>query len=58
MDLTVDTDRSGSITADELQRALVNGNWSSKLCRYLSFFSLNSCQGEIADFDLDTVKML
>lgn len=26
--VTVDEDRSGQITATELQRALVNGNWS------------------------------
>jgi Ca2+-binding EF-hand superfamily protein len=26
---SVDKDRSGSITADELQRALINGDWSS-----------------------------
>lgn len=26
--ITVDEDRSGQITATELQRALVNGNWS------------------------------
>jgi hypothetical protein len=27
--ITVDEDRSGQITATELQRALVNGNWSA-----------------------------
>jgi len=32
----VDTDRSGSIHVDELQRALVNGNWSP--------FDLDTCK--------------
>ena len=34
----VDTDRSGQITASELQRALVNGNWShfsEEACRMM-----------------------
>ena len=36
--VTVDRDRSGQITADELQRALLNGNWShfnSETCRLM-----------------------
>lgn len=27
---SVDTDRSGHISAEELQRALINGDWSRK----------------------------
>ena len=36
--ITVDRDRSGQITADELQQALLNGNWSqfnSETCRLM-----------------------
>jgi len=36
--VTVDRDRSGEITADELQQALLNGNWShfnSETCRLM-----------------------
>ena len=36
--VTVDRDRSGQITADELQQALLNGNWSqfnSETCRLM-----------------------
>ena len=36
--ITVDRDRSGEITADELQQALVNGNWSQfngETCRLM-----------------------
>lgn len=36
--VTVDRDRSGQITADELQQALINGNWShfnSETCRLM-----------------------
>ena len=36
--ITVDSDRSGQITADELQQALLNGNWShfnSETCRLM-----------------------
>ena len=36
--VTVDRDWSGQITADELQQALVNGNWShfnSETCRLM-----------------------
>jgi Ca2+-binding EF-hand superfamily protein len=39
----VDTDRSGQIDASELQRALVNGNWSN--------FSEESCRMMIDMFD-------
>jgi len=41
----VDTDRSGQIDAKELQRALVNGNWSN--------FSEEACRMMIDMFDLD-----
>jgi len=41
----VDTDRSGQIDAVELQRALVNGNWSN--------FSEEACRMMIEMFDLD-----
>ena len=36
--ITVDRDKSGQITADELQQALINGNWSqfnSETCRLM-----------------------
>ena len=36
--VTVDRDKSGQITADELQQALLNGNWShfnSETCRLM-----------------------
>ena len=36
--ITVDRDRSGQITADELRQALLNGNWSqfnSETCRLM-----------------------
>ena len=36
--VTVDRDRSGQITANELQQALLNGNWShfnSETCRLM-----------------------
>ena len=36
--VTVDRDKSGEITADELQQALLNGNWShfnSETCRLM-----------------------
>ena len=36
--ITVDRDRSGQITADELQQALLNGNWSqfnAETCRLM-----------------------
>ena len=36
--ITVDSDRSGQITANELQQALLNGNWSqfnSETCRLM-----------------------
>ena len=39
----VDTDKSGHITASELQRALVNGNWSH--------FSEEACRMMIEMFD-------
>jgi hypothetical protein len=32
---TVDTDRSGSINAGELERALINGDWTRTHCRLL-----------------------
>ncbi len=38
----VDQDRSGSITAPELQRALVNGNWSH--------FSEEACRMMIGEY--------
>ena len=41
----VDTDRSGQISATELQRALVNGNWShfsEEACRMMIGFYSNS----------------
>lgn len=41
----VDQDRSGQIDAKELQRALVNGNWSN--------FSEEACRMMIDMFDLD-----
>merc|ERR1712062_193443 len=41
----VDTDRSGHISAQELQRALVNGNWSN--------FSEEACRMMIEMFDKD-----
>ncbi|KAF8509546.1 hypothetical protein JB92DRAFT_497121 [Gautieria morchelliformis] len=41
----VDTDRSGSISVQELQRALVNGNWSN--------FDLDTCQMLMTIFDTD-----
>ncbi|XP_023323282.1 peflin isoform X2 [Eurytemora carolleeae] len=41
----VDTDRSGQIDAQELQRALVNGNWSK--------FSMEACRMMIDMFDND-----
>jgi len=41
----VDQDRSGRITAHELQQALANGNWSR--------FSLEACQTLITLFDMD-----
>lgn len=48
--LSVDQDKSGHITAHELQQALVNGNWSHfnpETCRLMisKFFSLfHSCK--------------
>lgn len=41
----VDTDKSGKITAQELQQALVNGNWTK--------FSEEACRMMIAMFDRD-----
>ncbi|KAF8590445.1 EF-hand [Ramaria rubella] len=41
----VDTDHSGSITVRELQRALVNGNWTN--------FDLDTCQMLMNIFDTD-----
>ncbi|TDL27289.1 EF-hand [Rickenella mellea] len=42
---SVDTDRSGSISATELQRALVNGNWSN--------FDLDTIKMLMGIFDTD-----
>lgn len=55
----VDEDRSGSISCQELQRALVNGNWARACYALIDdpqphsdlLFSLTA-------FDLDTVKLL
>ena len=36
--ITVDTDKSGQITADELKQALINGNWTQfndETCRLM-----------------------
>ncbi|KIK63620.1 hypothetical protein GYMLUDRAFT_241543 [Collybiopsis luxurians FD-317 M1] len=41
----VDTDRSGSITANELQQALVNGNWTK--------FDLDTVKMLMSIFDVD-----
>ncbi|KAJ3878823.1 hypothetical protein F5051DRAFT_351292 [Lentinula edodes] len=41
----VDTDRSGSITANELQQALVNGNWTK--------FDLDTVKMLMSTFDVD-----
>lgn len=41
----VDQDKSGSISADELQRALLNGNWSQ--------FNGETCRLMIGMFDKD-----
>ncbi|XP_029180707.1 programmed cell death protein 6-like [Acropora muricata] len=43
--ITVDRDRSGQITADELQQALLNGNWSQ--------FNCETCRLMIGIFDRD-----
>ncbi|XP_020621640.1 peflin-like [Orbicella faveolata] len=43
--VTVDRDRSGEITADELQQALLNGNWSH--------FNSETCRLMIGIFDRD-----
>ncbi|RMX39775.1 hypothetical protein pdam_00007155 [Pocillopora damicornis] len=43
--VTVDRDRSGQITADELQQALLNGNWSH--------FNSETCRLMIGIFDRD-----
>lgn len=40
---SVDADRSGKITADELQRALLNGNWTP--------FNRETCRLMIGMFD-------
>ena len=53
---SVDTDYSGSITAEELRRALVNGDWS---CELLTPRGPSSdLTRHFAAFDIDTVKML
>jgi hypothetical protein len=41
----VDQDNSGGISADELQRALLNGNWSQ--------FNAETCRLMIGMFDKD-----
>ncbi|CAH3015279.1 unnamed protein product [Porites evermanni] len=43
--ITVDRDKSGQITADELQQALINGNWSH--------FNSETCRLMIGIFDRD-----
>lgn len=43
--ITVDSDRSGQITANELQQALLNGNWSQ--------FNSETCRLMIGIFDRD-----
>jgi len=43
--ITVDRDRSGQITADELQQALLNGNWTQ--------FNSETCRLMIGIFDRD-----
>ncbi|KAG6832689.1 hypothetical protein H0H92_012261 [Tricholoma furcatifolium] len=56
----VDSDRSGSISVTELQSALVNGNDDIQAIGHVSGSSHKTCVvlKYLADFDLDTVKML
>jgi len=55
----VDEDRSGSISCQELQRALVNGNWARE---YYALINHRQQRSDLlftfAAFDLDTVKLL
>jgi hypothetical protein len=55
----VDEDRSGSISCQELQRALVNGNWARACYALINHHQLHSdLLFTLTAFDLDTVKLL
>jgi hypothetical protein len=52
----VDIDRSGHISAPELQQALVNGDWTRKCSEH---HHARSCaHPRMTAFDLDTIKLL
>ena len=58
---SVDADRSGAVTAEELQQCLINGDWSRMSFSKSIVVSLSTDVAMGADdvaFDLDTVKLL